>query len=52
MIGFDPEAVHREFGLAANEVPVILLSVGAERPGNWRRSRVFLWPRCWTSFDY
>jgi nitroreductase len=35
MIGFDPEAVHREFGLAANEVPVMLLSIGAERPGNW-----------------
>ena len=35
MIGFDPEAVHREFGLAGDEVPVLLLSVGAERPGNW-----------------
>ncbi|GJG95119.1 nitroreductase family protein [Cupriavidus pauculus] len=35
MIGFDAEGVHREFGLAANEVPVMLLSVGAERPGNW-----------------
>ena len=35
MIGFDDEAVHREFGLAANEVPVMLLSIGAERPGNW-----------------
>ena len=35
MIGFDDEAVHREFGLAENEVPVMLLSVGAERPGNW-----------------
>ena len=35
MIGFDAEAVHREFGLAANEVPVMLLSVGKERPGNW-----------------
>jgi nitroreductase len=35
MIGFDAEAVHREFGLAENEVPVMLLSVGAERPGNW-----------------
>jgi len=35
MIGFDGEAVHREFGLAANEVPVMLLSIGAERPGNW-----------------
>jgi nitroreductase len=35
MIGFDPEAVHREFGLTANEVPVMLLSIGQERPGNW-----------------
>lgn len=35
MIGFDAEAVHREFGLADDEVPVLLLSVGAERPGNW-----------------
>jgi nitroreductase len=35
MIGFDAEAVAREFALAKNEVPVMLLSVGAERPGNW-----------------
>lgn len=35
MIGFDDEAVHREFGLADDEVPVMLLSVGPERPGNW-----------------
>jgi len=35
MIGFDPEAVRREFGLADDEIPVMLLSVGAERPGNW-----------------
>jgi nitroreductase len=35
MIGFDPEAVHREFGLTESEVPVMLLSVGPERPGNW-----------------
>lgn len=35
MIGFDAEAVSREFGLAENEVPVMLLSVGAARPGNW-----------------
>jgi nitroreductase len=35
MIGFDDQAVHREFGLAEDEVPVMLLSVGAERPGNW-----------------
>ena len=35
MIGFDAEAVHHEFGLAEDEVPVMLLSIGAERPGNW-----------------
>jgi nitroreductase len=35
MIGFDAEAVYREFGLAEDEVPVMLLSVGPERPGNW-----------------
>jgi nitroreductase len=35
MIGFDDKAVAREFGLAEDEVPVMLLSIGAERPGNW-----------------
>lgn len=35
MIGFDAEGVVREFGLAENEVPVMLLSIGAERSGNW-----------------
>jgi nitroreductase len=35
MIGFDADAVHREFGLAQNEIPVMLLSIGPERPGNW-----------------
>jgi nitroreductase len=35
MIGFDAEAVHHEFGLAGDEVPVMLLSIGVERPGNW-----------------
>lgn len=35
MIGFDAEAVHREFGLAENEIPVMLLTVGPERAGNW-----------------
>jgi nitroreductase len=35
MIGFDAEAVHSEFGLADDEVPVMLLTVGAERSGNW-----------------
>jgi nitroreductase len=34
MIGFDAEGVHREFGLAENEVPVMLLSIGPERAGN------------------
>ncbi|WP_371879510.1 nitroreductase family protein [Nannocystis punicea] len=35
MIGFDAEAVHRAFGLGKEEVPVMLLSIGTERPGNW-----------------
>ncbi|WP_395402046.1 nitroreductase family protein [Pseudoduganella sp. UC29_106] len=35
MIGFDADAVHEEFGLARDEVPVMLLSIGAERDGNW-----------------
>ncbi|WP_394850868.1 nitroreductase family protein [Pendulispora brunnea] len=35
MIGFDADAVHREFGLAEDELPVMLLCVGKERAGNW-----------------
>jgi nitroreductase len=35
MIGFDADAVHREFGLAEDEVPVMLLPIEAERAGNW-----------------
>ena len=35
MIGFDADGVHREFGLAGDEIPVMLLSVGPERSGNW-----------------
>lgn len=35
MIGFDFDAVSREYGLADNEIPVMLLSVGPERRGNW-----------------
>lgn len=35
MIGFDQDAVAREFDLAANEIPVMLLAVGAGTPGNW-----------------
>ncbi|HTK22077.1 MAG TPA: nitroreductase family protein [Mucilaginibacter sp.] len=37
MIGFDFDAVAKEFGLADDEVPVMLLSVGPERPGNWKQ---------------
>jgi nitroreductase len=35
MGGFDPEGVAREFGLAADEVPVMLIPVGRSAPGNW-----------------
>lgn len=35
MIGFDADAVHREFCLGENEVPAMLLTVGPERAGNW-----------------
>jgi nitroreductase len=35
MIGFDADAVHSEFGLTEDEVPVMLLSIGVERSGNW-----------------
>lgn len=35
MIGFDADVVHREFGLADDEVPALLLAVGVERQGNW-----------------
>lgn len=37
MIGFDPSAVAAEVGLAANEVPVMLIAVGRAAPGNWPR---------------
>nr|WP_180166535.1 nitroreductase family protein [Stenotrophomonas sp. SbOxS2]NYT99380.1 nitroreductase family protein [Stenotrophomonas sp. SbOxS2] len=35
MIGFDAEAVAREFALSEDEVPVMLLSVGKALPENW-----------------
>jgi nitroreductase len=35
MIGFDEDAVSKEFGLAPNEIPVLLLSVGLPADGNW-----------------
>ncbi len=37
MIGFDADAVAREFGLANDEVPVMLLAVGHALPANWPR---------------
>lgn len=35
MVGFDPEGVRRDFGLADDELPVMLLAVGCAAPGNW-----------------
>lgn len=37
MIGFDPEAVKREFGISDRYVPAMLLTVGYRAPGNWPR---------------
>jgi nitroreductase len=39
MIGFDPEAVSADFGLAPTEIPVMLVAVGRAAPGNWPRKR-------------
>ena len=41
MIGFDPAGVAREFGLGADDVPVMLLPVGHAAPGNWPRKPRF-----------
>jgi len=35
MRGFDPAAVSREFALAVDELPVILVTVGYPAEGNW-----------------
>jgi len=37
MIAFDPQPLIEEFGLAADEVPVMLVAVGAKLPTNWPR---------------
>lgn len=37
MIGFDPEGVKREFNISDRYVPVMLIAVGYEAPGNWPR---------------
>ncbi|MDR9751500.1 nitroreductase family protein [Pseudomonas sp. SZMC_28357] len=35
MIGFDADAVAEAFGLAADEIPVLLVAVGQPAPENW-----------------
>lgn len=35
MVGFDPAAVARQFDLADDEIPVMLIAVGRAREGNW-----------------
>ncbi|MFD1328823.1 nitroreductase family protein [Mycoplana ramosa] len=35
MVGFDADAVARDFDLTEGEVPVMLLPVGRAAPGNW-----------------
>jgi len=37
MIGFDPEALRREFRLDARYLPVMMIAVGRAAPGNWPR---------------
>ena len=37
MSGFDPAAVSSAFGLAADELPVMLVTVGYPASGNWRQ---------------
>ena len=37
MIGFDPEALRREFHIDARYLPVMLIAVGRAAPGNWPR---------------
>jgi nitroreductase len=39
MIGFDAAGVSAEFGLAATEIPAMLVAVGRAAPGNWPRKR-------------
>jgi nitroreductase len=37
MIGFDPDQVRAGFGLGADEIPALLVTVGRPAPGNWPR---------------
>ena len=34
MVGFDAPALHREFGLSPNEVPVLIVTIGYPAAGN------------------
>lgn len=35
MLGFEAAALRRDFGLAPDEIPVMLVAVGRTAPGNW-----------------
>jgi nitroreductase len=37
MVGFDPAAVAKEFGLKDGELPVMIITVGKAAEGNWGR---------------
>ena len=37
MVGFDPAAVAKEFGLKDGEIPVMIITVGKAAEGNWGR---------------
>ena len=37
MIGFDPAQVRAGFGLGADEIPALFVTVGRPAPGNWPR---------------
>lgn len=39
MIGFDPDQVRAGFGLDADDVPAMLVTVGRPAPGNWPRKQ-------------
>ncbi|CAH0992044.1 Putative NAD(P)H nitroreductase YodC [Sinobacterium norvegicum] len=39
MIGFDAEAIQQTFNLSAEEVPVMLVTVGREVAGNWQKKQ-------------
>ena len=41
MIGFDPEGVKKVLGISDQYLPVMLIAVGQEAPGNWPRKPRF-----------